>query len=250
MPTLHHVIGDIKEVLGELNTMLERSPIVHTSWMEQIALWKQEYPIKVSVENRRSKQVLRALNQLLPENAIIVTEVGQHQMWTAQFYCHNPKGRFYLQEDWGRWGMVPELPSVHKLAIWIKGFVNVAGDGSFRMNCNELATIARYNLPIIILLMNNHTLGMVRQWQTFFYEHRYSETTLDTSVDWIKLAQAYGINGMHLGIDDDPAMVLNAAISLHAPYLLIAKYRWTNKVFPMVAPGASIDDMIEDSPEQ
>ncbi|MCK9287517.1 MAG: biosynthetic-type acetolactate synthase large subunit [Sphaerochaetaceae bacterium] len=250
MPTLHHVIGDIKEVLGELNTMLERSPIVHTSWMEQIALWKQEYPIKVSVENRRSKQVLRALNQLLPENAIIVTEVGQHQMWTAQFYCHNPKGRFLSSGGLGTMGYGTGAAIGAQVGNLDKRVVNVAGDGSFRMNCNELATIARYNLPIIILLMNNHTLGMVRQWQTFFYEHRYSETTLDTSVDWIKLAQAYGINGMHLGIDDDPAMVLNAAISLHAPVLVDCEIPVDNKVFPMVAPGASIDDMIEDSPEQ
>lgn len=122
--------------------------------------------------------------------------------------------------------------------------VNVAGDGSFGMNCNELATIARYNLPVVILLMNNHTLGMVRQWQTLFFDNHYSETTLDGGVDWIKLAGAYGIEGRRIGLDDDPKTILQEALALHAPVVIECEIPTDDKAYPMVAPGASIDDML------
>ena len=128
--------------------------------------------------------------------------------------------------------------------------INVAGDGSFRMNCNELATIARYKLPIVILLMNNSTLGMVRQWQTLFYDRRYSETSLDTYIDWVKLAEAYGVHGMRLTLQDDPVQVINAACSLHAPVVVDCEIPLDDKVYPMVAPGASIEEMIEESTVQ
>ena len=127
-----------------------------------------------------------------------------------------------------------------------KRVVNIAGDGSFKMNCNELATIARYNLPVVVLLMNNHTLGMVRQWQTLFYDERYSETTLDTEIDWVALAQAYGVKGMRMSIDDDPTSILSAALSLQGPVVIDCVIPLDNKVYPMVAPGASIEDMIEE----
>ena len=122
--------------------------------------------------------------------------------------------------------------------------VNVAGDGSFGMNCNELATIARYNLPVIILLMNNHTLGMVRQWQTLFFDNHYSETTLDGGVDWMVLAQAYGIQGRKIGLDDDPRQILQEALDANAPCVIECESPMDDKAYPMVAPGASIDDML------
>ena len=127
-----------------------------------------------------------------------------------------------------------------------KRVVNIAGDGSFKMNCNELATIARYQLPVVIVLLNNHTLGMVRQWQTLFYDERYSETTLDTEIDWVALAQAYGVHGMRMSIEDDPESVLSAALALQAPVVIECEIPLDNKVYPMVAPGASIEDMIEE----
>ena len=122
--------------------------------------------------------------------------------------------------------------------------VNIAGDGSFRMNCNELATIARYQLPVIILVMNNHALGMVRQWQTLFYDRHYSETTLDTPLDWVTLAKAYGIEGMRLMPEDDPKEVLEKAVKLGKAVVIDAIIPTDDKVYPMVAPGASISDMI------
>ena len=121
---------------------------------------------------------------------------------------------------------------------------NVAGDGSFRMNCNELATIARYRLPIVILIFDNHCLGMVRQWQTLFYDGHYSETTLDTPIDWVALAGAYGVAGMRMSLDDDPAAVIREAFSKNGPVVVDCEIPLDDKVLPMVAPGASINDMM------
>lgn len=244
--TYHHVIGDVKVVLSMLNRMIEK-PLVHDSWMRQIAKWKAEHPVKVAGETRRPAEILKALSHVMPKDSVVVTEVGQHQMWTAQFYKHTPEGRFLTSGGLGTMGYGTGASIGAQVGRPDRRVVNVAGDGSFRMNCNELATIAHYHLPVIILVMNNHTLGMVRQWQTLFYEQRYSETTLDTAIDWVKLAEAYGVDGMRLGIDDDPVVVLSAALELHTPVVIDCEIPLDNKVYPMVAPGASIDDMIEEA---
>ncbi|NLV85295.1 MAG: biosynthetic-type acetolactate synthase large subunit [Spirochaetales bacterium] len=249
MPTMHHVIGDIREVLDALNTMIEH-PIRHKEWMDQVAVWKHEHPLKVSGENRRAKEILVALTHVVPRNAIIATEVGQHQMWAAQFYCHTPESRFLTSGGLGTMGYGTGASIGAQCGMPDRRVINVAGDGSFRMNCNELATIARYKLPIVILLMNNSTLGMVRQWQTLFYDRRYSETSLDTYIDWVKLAEAYGVHGMRLTLQDDPVQVINAACSLHAPVVVDCEIPLDDKVYPMVAPGASIEEMIEESTVQ
>jgi acetolactate synthase-1/2/3 large subunit len=177
---------------------------------------------------------------------VVVTEVGQHQMWAAQFYHHTPAGRFLTSGGLGTMGYGTGAAIGAQVGNPAKRVVNVAGDGSFKMNCNELATIARYRLPVVILIMNNHTLGMVRQWQTLFYEERYSETTLDTEINWVALAQAFGVKGMRLGTDDDPKSVLAAALALEGPVVIDCEIPLDNKVYPMVAPGASIDEMIEE----
>jgi acetolactate synthase-1/2/3 large subunit len=114
------------------------------------------------------------------------------------------------------------------------------------MNCNELATISRYRIPVVILIMNNKTLGMVRQWQTLFYDQRYSQTTLDTPINWIALAEAFGVKGMHLRLDDDPYAILSSAFELNEPVVIDCEIALDNKVYPMVAPGSSIDEMIEE----
>ena len=243
--TYHHVIGDVKVVLAKLNSMLDK-PLVHGPWMEQIAKWKVEHPVQIAGETKRPAEILRALSSVLPPNSVVVTEVGQHQMWAAQFYHHTPEGRFLTSGGLGTMGYGTGAAIGAQVGNPTKRVVNVAGDGSFKMNCNELATIARYRLPVVILIMNNHTLGMVRQWQTLFYEERYSETTLDTEIDWVVLAQAFGVKGMRLGTDDDPKVVLAAALSLDGPVVIDCEIPLDNKVYPMVAPGSSIDEMIEE----
>ena len=243
--TYHHVIGDIKVVLKKLNVLLE-TPLNHSEWMQQIATWKDKHPVRVAGETRRPAEIIRALSELMPEDGIIVTEVGQHQMWAAQFYRHTPKSRFLTSGGLGTMGYGTGASIGAQVGNPHKRVVNIAGDGSFRMNCNELATIARYQLPVIILLMNNQTLGMVRQWQTLFYEERYSETTLDTQVDWVKLAEAFGVQGMHMAFEDDPKAIISAALALNGPVLIDCEVPVDNKVYPMVAPGASIEEMIEE----
>jgi len=243
--TYHHVIGDVKVVLAKLNGMLDK-PLSHGPWMEQIAKWKVEHPVQIAGETKRPAEILRALSTVLPPDSVVVTEVGQHQMWAAQFYHHTPAGRFLTSGGLGTMGYGTGAAIGAQVGNPAKRVVNVAGDGSFKMNCNELATIARYRLPVVILIMNNHTLGMVRQWQTLFYEERYSETTLDTEIDWVALAQAFGVKGMRLGTDDDPKGVLAAALALEGPVVIDCEIPLDNKVYPMVAPGASIDEMIEE----
>ncbi|WP_320127667.1 biosynthetic-type acetolactate synthase large subunit [uncultured Sphaerochaeta sp.] len=241
--TFCHVIGDVKVVLSELNKRIAK-PVVHDKWMEQVQSYKKRYPIRVEGESVRPKEILEALQKVMPEGSFVATEVGQNQMWSAQFLKHVHPGHFLTSGGLGTMGYGTGAAIGAQCGNSESRVINVAGDGCFRMNCNELATIARYNLPVIILLMNNHTLGMVRQWQTLFYDRRYSETTLDSPIDWKMLAQAFGVQGMQLTKDDDPLQILQTAFDLHAPVVIDCEIPIDDKVYPMVAPGASIDEML------
>lgn len=241
--TYCHVVGDLKVVLEELNKRIAK-PMVHTTWMEQVAEYKKRYPLRVDSESERSKEILKALQAVLPPNFFIVTEVGQHQMWAAQFLKHVQPGHFLTSGGLGTMGYGTGAAIGAQVGNPESRVVNVAGDGSFRMNCNELATIARYRLPVVILLMNNHTLGMVRQWQTLFFDKHYSETTLDTDIDWVTLASAFGIKGMRIRKEDDPKPILQAALDLGKAVVIECEIPVDDKVYPMVAPGASIEDML------
>jgi len=243
--THHHLIGDVKDILGKLNSMLP-SPITHKTWMAKVDEWKIEHKMRIAGETLRPYEVLTALTKVAPPETVIVTEVGQHQMWAGQFYRHTPVGKFLTSGGLGTMGYGTGAAIGAQFGAPHRRVVNVAGDGSFKMNCNELATIARYRIPVIILIMNNHTLGMVRQWQTFFYDNRYAETTLDTDLDWVALAQAYGVKGMRLTTSDDPVKVLQEAFNLNAPVVIDCEIPIDNKVFPMVAPGTSIAEMIDE----
>lgn len=238
-----HVIGDIKVILSKLNNMIDQN-LEHKDWMMKLASNKERYPMRISSDSKRPRQLIKALESVLDEDAIITTEVGQHQMWAAQFIKHKIPRHFITSGGLGTMGFGTGASIGAQIANPGKRVLNIAGDGSFRMNCNELATIRRYNLPIIIVIMNNHCLGMVRQWQTLFFERRYSETTLDTPLDWIKLAEAYGIKGMRIGEEDDAASIFKAALDLNEPVVIECIIPTDDKVYPMVAPGASINDMI------
>jgi acetolactate synthase-1/2/3 large subunit len=207
IPTYHHVIGDVREVLRKINSKLT-FPLDHHEWMEKVAGWKKKYPIRVTTENRRPKEIIQALHKLTDGKALIVTEVGQHQMWAAQFYKYSEPGTFITSGGLGTMGFGTGAALGAQVGRPDKRVVNIAGDGSFQMNCNELATLAKNKIPVVILLMNNHTLGMVRQWQTLFYDKRYSETTLDHFIDWIKLAEAFGASGLKLSATDEIEPVL------------------------------------------
>ena len=237
-----HVIGDVKVILEKL---LHRTPqLSHEEWMKVIEDNRRRFPLRITTESRRSREILAALEHVLPEGNIISTEVGQHQMWAAQYLKSIRPRRYLTSGGLGTMGFGTGAAIGAQVSHPEARVVNIAGDGSFRMNCNELATIARYRLPIIILVMNNHCLGMVRQWQTLFYDKHYSETTLDTPIDWVALANAYGVKGMRLSADDDPEAVLKAAVELGEAVVVDCEIPTDDKVYPMVAPGASISDMI------
>ncbi len=237
-----HVIGDVKVILEKL---LHRTPqLSHEEWMKVIEDNRRRFPLRITTESRRSREILAALERVLPEDNIISTEVGQHQMWAAQYLKSIRPRRYLTSGGLGTMGFGTGAAIGAQVSHPEARVVNIAGDGSFRMNCNELATIARYRLPLIILVMNNHCLGMVRQWQTLFYDKHYSETTLDTPIDWVALANAYGVKGMRLSADDDPEAVLKAAVELGEAVVVDCEIPTDDKVYPMVAPGASISDMI------
>ncbi len=243
--TQAYIAGDVKEILKRLNERFE-TPLQHTAWMERIAQNRRRYPTLVASEAKRAKEIIGALDKVLTQigGAFVATEVGQHQMWAAQFLDHTKPRHFLTSGGLGTMGFGTGAAIGAQVANPGKRVVNIAGDGSFRMNCNELATISRYQLPVVILVFNNHCLGMVRQWQNLFFQQHYSETTLDTPLDWITLASAYGVDGMRLTKEDDPESVLTAAFSLEKPVVVDCEIPLDDKVFPMVAPGASISDMI------
>lgn len=235
--------GDVKDVLEKLVAYFPE-PLDHKNWMNFIEGTRLRYPQKVSTEAKRAKAIIDALERALPEDRIITTEVGQHQMWAAQFLRGIQPRRFLTSGGLGTMGYGTGAAIGAQVANPSARVVNIAGDGSFRMNCNELATIARYKLPIIVVVMNNHCLGMVRQWQTLFFGKRYSETTLETPIDWVMLANAFGIKGLRLGLEDDVDAVIKAAIELGEAVVIDCQIPTDDKVLPMVAPGASINDMM------
>ena len=239
-----HVVGDVKEILTRLNGRITQKD--NGAWMAELAQNRRRYPVKVTSQSRRAREILRALGHELRQldETYVTTEVGQHQMWAAQFLRHTAPRHFITSGGLGTMGFGTGAALGTQIAHPEARVVNIAGDGSFRMNCNELATIARYRLPVVILVFNNHALGMVRQWQTLFYDGHYSETTLDTPLDWVMLAKAYGVEGMRLTRDDDPARVVHEALSLGGPVVVDCEIPLDDKVFPMVAPGASISDMM------
>jgi acetolactate synthase-1/2/3 large subunit len=240
--TTCHLVGDVNVVLDRLTEKLE--PKKHEDWMAEVALYKKRYPIVTNQESQRAYEVIQAINNNLGENDIVATEVGQHQIWAAQFINHKNPRRFLTSGGLGTMGYGTGAAIGAQMGNRNVRVLNIAGDGCFRMNSNELTTMARYNLPVIIVIMDNHTLGMVRQWQTLFYDKHYSQTTLDTPIDWVKLAEAYGVVGMSLNIDDDPNEVIKKALSLNRPVVIDAQIPIDDKVYPIVAPGSSIKDMI------
>jgi len=241
----NQVAADVKPALAEIMAGLKERQC-HKEWMDEVGKMKSRFPMRVSSEAKRPMEILQALDKILSNEreSYVTTEVGQHQMWAAQFLNHAEPRHFITSGGLGTMGFGTGAAIGTQFAHPEARVVNVAGDGSFRMNVNELATISRYSLPIVILVFNNHCLGMVRQWQTLFFNKHYSETTLDTPLDWVRLAEAYGCVGMRLGKDGDPEAVLEKAFALRKAVVIDCEIPTDDKVFPMVAPGASISDMM------
>lgn len=238
------IIGDIKEILRAVNANLDTYR--HEEWMNHIADMKNKYPLRYDESRLTGPYVIEKLYEVTEGNAIIATEVGQHQMWAAQYYKYSEPRTLITSGGLGTMGYGLGASLGAKMGRRDKIVVNVAGDGCFRMNMNELATATRYNIPIIEVIINNHVLGMVRQWQTLFYGERYSYTVLNDSADYVKIAEAMGAKAFLVTCREEFEPALREAIKLNIPCLIDCQIESDDKVLPMVSPGASLADTFDD----
>lgn len=237
------LVGDLKEILLKLNEKVRKTE--HKDWMAHILELKEKYPLKYDDSTLSCPYFIEALDRETKGEAIITTDVGQHQMWAAQFYHYSEPRTFLSSGGLGTMGYGLGACIGAKLGRPDKTVINIAGDGCFRMNMQELATASRYNIPIIEVVINNQVLGMVRQWQTLFYGHRYSQTILNDAVDYCKVAEALGCKAFKVETKEDVATAIQAALECKQPALIEVVIHEDDKVFPMVSPGAPISDVFD-----
>lgn len=239
------LIGDIKQILVEISSKIQKKE--PGKWNEQVNEWKKIVPPSYNKKQDLSpKFIFEYVNSKVKQDTIITTEVGQHQMWTAQFYDFMQPRTFLTSGGLGTMGYGTGAAIGAQFANPEKTIVHFAGDGSFRMNCNELATIQHYELPIIIVVLDNHALGNVRMWQTLFYEKRYSNTTLDFGPDWEKLAFAYGIQGYHVKNEEEFKKAFDDALKSKKPAVIDAEIYIDEMVLPMIPPGKPVEYLMLD----
>lgn len=242
------VVGDIKVVLRVLNERLEQQD--HHEWIEKIMEYKNRYPLTYHPEILTGPYIVEEIYRQTKGDALIVTEVGQHQMWAAQYYQYTKPRTFLTSGGLGTMGYGLGASLGAKVGCPQKTVINIAGDGCFRMNMNEIATAVRHQIPIIQVVVNNHVLGMVRQWQNLFYEKRYSATVLNDAVDFVKLAEAMGAVGIRVTTKEEFAERFAEALSLGKPVVLDCQIDCDDKVWPMVAPGAAISEAFDEGDMQ
>lgn len=238
------IIGDVKEVLTELNKMIH--PKNHDAWVAEIEEMKAKYPLRYNPDGLTGPYVIEELYRVTKGDAIVVTDVGQHQMWAAQYYKFKSPRTLLTSGGLGTMGYGLGAAIGAKMGRPEKIVVNVAGDGCFRMNMNEVATAARNNLPLIEIVINNHVLGMVRQWQTLFYGHRYSNTMLEDKVDFVKFAESMGAVGIRVTTKEEVGPAIEKAIALNTTVVIDCQIDCDDKVFPMVPAGAPIADVFDE----
>ena len=240
-----YVIGDVKVILRKLNARLD--PIRHDEWVAHIERMKDMYPLRYDKNVLTGPYVIEQIYEATKDkDTVIVTEVGQHQMWAAQYYRYSSPRTLLTSGGLGTMGYGLGAAIGAKMGCKEKTVINVAGDGCFRMNMNEIATAARYNIPIIQVVINNHVLGMVRQWQTLFYGKRYSQTVLNDGVDFVKLSEAMGAKAYRVTKKEEFMPALKEAMALNIPCVIDCQINCDDKVFPMVPAGAPIEDAFDD----
>ncbi len=238
------VIGDIKVILSIINERLEQQS--HPEWIRKIMEYKEKYPLQYHPDVLTGPYVVEEVYRQTKGDAVIVTEVGQHQMWAAQFYKYTKPRTFLTSGGLGTMGYGLGAALGAKTGRPDKTVVNIAGDGCFRMNMNEIATAVRHNIPVIQVVVNNHVLGMVRQWQNLFYGQRYSATVLNDAVDFVKLAEAMGAAGFRAGTKEEFEKAFEKALALGKPAVIDCQIDSDEKVWPMVAPGAPINEAFDE----
>ena len=238
------VVGDIKAVLRKLNEVLPQQD--HAEWMKKIQDYKEKYPLKYHEGVLTGPFVVEEIYRQTKGDAIITTEVGQHQMWAAQYFKYTKARTLLTSGGLGTMGYGLGAAIGAKTGCPDKTVINVAGDGCFRMNMNELATAVRHEVPVIEVVINNHVLGMVRQWQDLFYDERYSATVLRDAVDYVKLAEAMGAEGMRATTQEEFREAFAKALASGRPVLIDCMIDCDDKVWPMVAPGAAISEAFDE----
>ena len=243
--TTASVVGDLKEILTKINEKLPKQQ--HTEWMAHIEELKEKYPLSYDPSELSCPYIMQEIDRITKGEAIITTDVGQHQMWASQYYTYTMPRTFLSSGGLGTMGYGLGACIGAQLGQPDKICINIAGDGCFRMNMNELATASHYNIPIIEVVINNHVLGMVRQWQDLFYGQRYSQTVLNDRVDFAKVAEGLGAKGYTVSTCEEFDNAVKEAIELNIPVVIDAQIDKDDKVFPMVSPGAPIADAFDDT---
>ena len=238
------VVGDLKVVLQKMNERLEQQD--HKAWVEQIMSYKEKYPMTYHPDVLSGPFVVEEIYRQTNGEAIISTEVGQHQMCAAQYYKYTEPRTLLTSGGLGTMGYGLGASLGAKVGRPEKTVVNIAGDGCFRMNMNEIATAARHNIPVIQVVINNHVLGMVRQWQNLFYGQRYSATVLNDAVDFVKLAEAMGAEGVRVATQEEFKEAFANALKSGHPVVIDCQIDSDDKVWPMVAPGAPINEAFDE----
>ncbi len=237
------LVGDLKEVLEKINGQLEQQQ--HTEWMQHIAELKASYPLNYDKTALSCPYIIEEIDRITEGEAVITTDVGQHQMWAAQYYKYYRPRTLLSSGGLGTMGYGLGACLGAKMGRPDKVCINIAGDGCFRMNMNELATASRYDIPIIQVVINNHVLGMVRQWQTLFYGKRYSQTILQDKVDFCKVAEGLGCEAIRVTKKEEVAPAIERALRLKKPVLIDCLIPEDDKVFPMVPAGAAITEAFD-----
>ncbi|SHI50737.1 acetolactate synthase, large subunit [Malonomonas rubra DSM 5091] len=247
------IVGDLKDVLSQLGAALAEKPdelqkLVSktTEWRETVDEWKQKHPMayKHSESTIKPQFVIEKVRELTEDDAIITTEVGQHQMWTAQFFQFRQPRTFLTSGGLGTMGYGLPAALGAQVAYPERQVVDISGDGSFQMNSQELATLVQYKLPVKIVILNNNYLGMVRQWQQMFFDKRYSQTVMELPIDFIKLAEAYGAAGLQCDKVGDVEATIKKALEIPGPVLMEFKISREENVLPMVPAGKGIHEMV------
>ncbi len=237
------LVGDLKEILQKINGQLDQQE--NAEWMQHIVELKEKYPLSYDKEVLSCPYIMEEIDRITEGKAIITTDVGQHQMWAAQYYKYSEPRTLLTSGGLGTMGYGLGACIGAKMGRPDKICINIAGDGCFRMNMNELATASRYNIPIIQVVINNHVLGMVRQWQTLFYGQRYSQTVLNDGVDFCKVAEGLGCEAIRVVTKEEVEPAIKRAISLKSPVLIDCMIPEDDKVFPMVPAGAPISEAFD-----
>lgn len=243
--TTASVVGDLKEILTKINEKLPKQQ--HTEWMAHIEELKEKYPLSYDPSELSCPYIMQEIDRITKGEAIITTDVGQHQMWASQYYTYTMPRTFLSSGGLGTMGYGLGACIGAQLGQPDKICINIAGDGCFRMNMNELATASHYNIPIIEVVINNHVLGMVRQWQTLFYGKRYSQTVLSEQVDYCMVAKGLGCEAFRVSKKEEVAAAIQKAIDLKRPVLIECIIPEDDKVFPMVPAGAPISEAFDAS---